>query len=61
MLKLLDRILDGKIKAVVEMEIGEKPQRFRKGRGEEDMAIVFIYLENASGTVPREMAVAKLR
>ena len=34
--KVLERILDGRIRKSVEMEIGEEQQGFRKGRGTTD-------------------------
>ena len=36
MLKLLERILDGRIKAIVEGEIVEEQLEFRQGRGTTD-------------------------
>ena len=33
LMKVLERILDGRIRNSVEMEIGEEQQKFRKGRG----------------------------
>ena len=38
--KLLERIMDVRIRAVVEGEIGEEQQRFRKGRGTCDNWII---------------------
>ena len=35
-LKLLERVLDGRIRKKMECDIGEKQQRFRKGRGTTD-------------------------
>ena len=35
-MKVLDRILDGRIRKSAEMEIREEQQRFRKGRGSDD-------------------------
>ena len=78
-LKLLERILDARIRRSVEGDFGEEQQRFRKGRGTADgmkvlrqmvekrlevqgsMALRFVDLEKAFGTVPREMVMAKLR
>ena len=73
-MKLLERILDGRIRKKVEQEQG-----FRKGRGTTDgmfalrqmvekrlemqgrMAVGFVDLEKAYDTVPREMVMATVR
>ena len=73
-LKLLERVLDVRIRRRVEGDFGEEQQRFRKGRGttvrlETDnreetggsTALGFIDLEKAFDTVPREMVMATLR
>ena len=78
-LKLLERVLDARIRRTVEGDFGEEQQGFRKGRGSADgmyvlrqmvvkrlevhgsMALGFVDLEKAFGTVPREMVMATLQ
>ena len=76
-LKVLERILDGRMRRIVECEMGEEQQGFRRGmadgmftlrqlvenklEGQENMALRFIELEKAYDTVPKDMAMATLR
>ena len=70
-LKLLERVLDARIRRRVEGDFGEEQQGFRKGRGTADRMYAlrqmvekrlgFVDLEKAFDTVPREMVMATLR
>ena len=71
--EVLERILDGRIRRIVECEMGEEQDSFRRGRGtarqlvekklegQENMALGFIDLKKAYDTVPRDVAMATLR
>ena len=70
-------IMDGRIRRIVECEMGEEQQGFRRGtadgmfilrqpvekklKGRENMGLGFIDLEKANDTVPRDMAMVTLR
>ena len=61
-LKLLERVLDARIRRRVEGDFGEEHQGFRKGRGTAcGMYVLRQNLEKAFDTVPREMVMATLR
>ena len=62
-MKLLERILDGRIRKRVEQELGEEQQGFRKGRWATDgmFALRQLDLDKAHDTVPREMVMATVR
>ena len=73
-MKLLERILDKRLREKVEPELGEEQLGFRKGRGTTDGMFslrqlvekrlekqAFVDLEKAFDTVPRRMAITTLR
>ena len=76
-MKLLERILDGRIRKKIEQELGEGKQGFRKGRGTTDGMFALRQLvekrlemqermavelvEKAYDTVPREVVIATVR
>ena len=54
---LLERILDGRIRAVVAL----RQRMEKKLEGQEDTAIRFIDLEKAYATIPREITMTTMR
>ena len=55
-MKVLERIIDGRIRKSVEMEIGQRQQGFRKGRGMTDGMFMLRQLVEKQLEVQGEMA-----